>query len=503
MLVRNSSRLLLGVLLLSLGAAAALAKDFPVSPVLTGDSNDTFPGDGICKVSELLPLCGLRAAVQEANAWPGNDRILLPAGHFRLTISNVGGLPEDEATTGDLDITENLSIIGSGVDDTIIDASGIDRVFDVLGEDLQIATLELDGVTVTGGLRLGDSIDYPGDSGGGILVREHGALQLLRSRLEGNQAKEGAAILADRAVSIEISESEISRNTTRRNPPWAGSSIFLSGMVNGQIEITRSAVYDNGCATDYPTCNIGVLIQSCITGQEWVTVANSTFSANRGPGLFFARCNAVVTFSTLVDNQIGLAFTVGDAGERTLLLANSIVAHNGSDCHFEETLDVDGYGNLSSDTTCGLDPGAGNLEGVDPLLLPLGYYGEATPSHPPQWDSPVVDATSPLYEALVDQHGYPRPLDGNHDNLPLSDVGAIEALPCDHALWGDIFVVSTVVTSGTIQSCGILHAGPGVEINIGPVYFLAREFIEFDNDFSVAMGTTFTAGILRTAGSPP
>ncbi|HPG26000.1 MAG TPA: right-handed parallel beta-helix repeat-containing protein [Myxococcota bacterium] len=65
---------------LGLGSTAS-ALDFDVNS--TSDTTDATPGDGLCStggtvndpVLGLVPECTLRAAIQEANAWSGRDRI--------------------------------------------------------------------------------------------------------------------------------------------------------------------------------------------------------------------------------------------------------------------------------------------------------------------------------------------------------------------------------------------------------------------------------------------
>src|SRR5438445_11883528 len=86
------------------------------------DAVDMTPADNMCLTAG--GKCTLRAAVQQANALAGADTIMLPAGTYTLTIS---GLCEDGAATGDLDITDDLTITGAGAATTIIDAGGIDR----------------------------------------------------------------------------------------------------------------------------------------------------------------------------------------------------------------------------------------------------------------------------------------------------------------------------------------------------------------------------------------
>lgn len=63
------------------------------------DVVDEIPGDGQCKIA-ADNVCTLRAAVMEANALPGNETINL----------SLMGAGENLAATGDLDITESVTI---------------------------------------------------------------------------------------------------------------------------------------------------------------------------------------------------------------------------------------------------------------------------------------------------------------------------------------------------------------------------------------------------------
>ena len=64
--------------------------------------------------------CSLRGAIIAANAAPGADTIVLPAGTYGLAIK---GAAENMAATGDLDITDDLTLQGAGSATTIIDGS--------------------------------------------------------------------------------------------------------------------------------------------------------------------------------------------------------------------------------------------------------------------------------------------------------------------------------------------------------------------------------------------
>ncbi|MCA9070285.1 MAG: hypothetical protein KDA84_15230, partial [Planctomycetaceae bacterium] len=125
----------------------------------------------------------LREAVIAANdegTNAGADTINLGAGTFTLSLM---GASEDAATTGDLDITSEITIQGAGAGQTIIDATGLgDRVLHVLAS----GNLTLDGVTITGGTATGTSPDH---RGGGIYgVTGGSAVTITNSVITGNFA---------------------------------------------------------------------------------------------------------------------------------------------------------------------------------------------------------------------------------------------------------------------------------------------------------------------------
>ena len=77
-------------------------------------------------------FCSLREAVQSANTDAdvggcthsgayGADTILLGGGEYQLTLK---GSPEDSNASGDLDVTQSLTIQGLGADVTGIDGNG-------------------------------------------------------------------------------------------------------------------------------------------------------------------------------------------------------------------------------------------------------------------------------------------------------------------------------------------------------------------------------------------
>jgi CSLREA domain-containing protein len=83
-----------------LAAAAALILAAPVTAAAQtvfvvnsqGDTGDTNPGNGVC-AAFVTNLCTLRAAIQEANAFPGTDTIQFAIGSGPKTISLTSTLP--------------------------------------------------------------------------------------------------------------------------------------------------------------------------------------------------------------------------------------------------------------------------------------------------------------------------------------------------------------------------------------------------------------------------
>tara|TARA_R110002072_G_scaffold303142_1_gene495766 strand:- start:11081 stop:12331 length:1251 start_codon:yes stop_codon:yes gene_type:complete len=90
------------------------------------DQPDANPGDGIAATASGKTT--LRAAIQEANAAPGTDTILLPPGLLELSLQ---GSTDHSAASGDLEITDDVVISGGGRDETFIDASQIDSAFHI------------------------------------------------------------------------------------------------------------------------------------------------------------------------------------------------------------------------------------------------------------------------------------------------------------------------------------------------------------------------------------
>ena len=200
--------------LLMLLAATAQARTFKVTTHL--DVNDHA-----CTPSK----CSLRDAIIASNMSLGANTIKLRAGHYKLTIP---GTREHAAATGDLNITNHVTIDGAGASTTTIDGNHIDRVFETFGG----AKLTLSGVTVTGGAAVAQT---PGSAveGGAVLDDGGGPVTITNAAITGNTAAGssggaggyGGAIDVEPPSNVAISLT----NTTLSGNQAGGSSTADSG----------------------------------------------------------------------------------------------------------------------------------------------------------------------------------------------------------------------------------------------------------------------------------
>ncbi len=371
------------------------------------DYPDMNPGDGSC-IAVGIGLCTLRAAIQEANALPGNDIINLPVGHYVLTIA---GRDEDAAATGDLDITGTVSVYGTGAQVTTIDANAIDRVF-----DLRSGTLELVGVTITGG----SATTATSALGGGI--RADGNLLVLGGcRILDNTANLGGGISSGAATGLQIADTLLAGNSTQAlgfANPW-GAAI----RAEGGLTLESSTVTANvGSTPGYFAVDV-----QCFSGS--VSILNSTIALNQASGIGTYNCGVSILHASIVDNATyGLVLGSFD-NSHSRVVTNSINAGNQSDCNMAASAAVVFQYSLDSDGSCASFAGAGYLSATDPQLLPLRYWGGFTPTmHPKPVVSPVIDSGSANACYLVDQRGEVRGGDGNGDGTPGCDMGSVEAV---------------------------------------------------------------------------
>jgi len=369
-------------LLLLAASSPTLAHATPFDVTKVADTND-----GLCTAD-----CSLREAIVAANTAPSDDTINLPAGLYTLSIT---GTFEQMAAMGDLDVAANgkLTISGAGAPVTTIDANGIDRVFELLTG----ATMELDGVTISGGA--------PGSTsqGGGIL--SEGTLTVTASTIRDN------------------------------GPSFDGGGIY-SGFSSGELTITDSTISGNQATRD------GGGTRALGTG---LTITNSTISGNLtdddGGGIQ-AESAVLLTAksSTIAFNTAGISGGGIADYEPTQALDDTIVSNNtapsGPNCIGGAT--TTGSHNLESGTDCGFSA-SGDLQNAVAGLGALQDNGGPTFTRALPAGSPAIGAGGSACPAL-DQRGAPR---------SDCDMGAYELNTCMGVAVNRIGTEAADVLSGT------------------------------------------------------
>ena len=198
------------------------------------DEPDINPGNGVCETAVNNHVCTLRAAIMEANHYPGGGvTINVPPGTYLLTIPASG---TDDESTGDLNITQTVTIVGAGANSTIIDGNGgvtNDRVFRIFG-----GTVIISGVTIRNGTC---HTFFPCTSGGGLYNVGSSTLTLNNSIVSGNTASnEGGGIYSD--ATLTLNNSTVSGNTG-----YDGGGIFN----DGTLTLNNSTVSGNTASDNY------------------------------------------------------------------------------------------------------------------------------------------------------------------------------------------------------------------------------------------------------------
>lgn len=299
-------------------------------------------------------LCSLREAIRTANSdlpeegcvqGSGPDMITVPAGTYVLSVPGPG---EDVAATGDLDLTSEVTIEGVNADAVTIDASGIDRVFDVLAS----GNVTLRGLTITNGTAVSDD-------GGAI-------------RNEGNLLIEGCRITDSSTTGDTTSDGGgILNQGDSFNPGTTGNLTIVDSEISGNISADRGGGIYNISDGDL------ILVNVTISGNQAADDGGGI--ATSGTTSSLALDNVTVAGNHSDDATAGGGIDI--QGGDSLILHNTIVADNTS-------LDLDCTGQtvtmnhslVEAAHNCTVT-GANNLAG-DPRLLPLASAGGPTRTHP-------------------------------------------------------------------------------------------------------------------------
>jgi hypothetical protein len=370
-------------------------------------------------------VCTLRAAVMLANNRPGKDVIQVKNGTYNLTRSGI----DENAINGDLDLTDDVDIIGAGRGITFIDGQNKNRIFHVQpGVKFYLTNFTLRNART--------------NVNSGSAIRSEGVETTLRFLIVKNNR--GGAAISNNYGSLSLTYMDINNNNQDSLPGSGGVESL------GPLTVDDSLIHNNhGFAG-------GGLLAFGTT-----RIQNSTISGNkadhRGGGILLGNGSGAGVFHlsnvTITGNRTNLNNEFesgGGAGVYSIYqndivyVRNSIIAGNvdegfgqghdtqGNDCYGFFT--TDGYNFIGDAYNClGFNDGFnGDQVGSapnnkDPLLLPLAKNGGFTMTHALADNSPAIDAGNPQNcrswdgsTLATDQRGYVR-----HANAHC-DIGAFE-----------------------------------------------------------------------------
>jgi len=315
------------------------------------------PNDGSCTLREAIIAANTDTASGSVNGecqtGNGADVIVLKDHIYFLSIAGTG---EDAAATGDLDILDDLTIIGKGAKKTFINGNKIDRVFHVIGN----VKVNINDITIQNGLS---------DSGGGIY--NEGTLTITYSTVSNNSAY-GIDFAFGGGIynygTLMINKSTVSNNMVTADSPRGG------GIYNrGTLTITKSDFSNNSASGVWYAVGGSIYNES-----GTLTITKSTVSNNSASGIDYAVGGAIhnsigtltITKSTVSNNSASGADNVrggGISNDGKLTITKSTVSNNsaygiddafGGGIYNYGTLTIEGpssiLSNFSSDNGGGL-----------------------------------------------------------------------------------------------------------------------------------------------------
>ncbi len=404
-------------------------------------------------------------------------------------------------TSGELLISDNVTILGPGADVLAIDGNFTNRVFHI-GPNV---TVIISGLGIYDGYAPNGSVP---DVGGGI-YNDHSTLTVSNCDISNNLGgpfpggqRGGGGIYNDGGVSgsatITVINCNLSGNQAGLYSVDMGGGIYNDGANGGNAALTIV-----GSTLSYNSAEEGGgIYNDAYQGVATLTLSASTVSynsANTGGGILTEGASAVT--ATLAISSCTLAGNIASYADSifndvsTLTIGNTILKAGASGTNIVQwggTHFSYGY-NLASDNGGGFLTSGGDQINTDPMLGSLQYNGGPTPTIQPLPGSPAIDqGRSDTISTLIrytDQRGRIRPYDDpavpNALGSDGTDIGAVEVSPphgivcttndygpslrycLSDAQPGDTITFSNSVTGAILLTQGELLVGQNVTIQ-GP-----------------------------------
>ena len=301
---------------------------------------------------------------------------------------------------GELTIDKSLTIQGLGAENTIIDADGNSRVFNIDDNSESESKVAINGLTITGGtVSTGPNQETP--SGGGIFNSEN----------------------------LEIDNAIVRDNFAE----LSGGGISSQGT----LTVSNSAIYNNSA---FRGSGGGIDNTGTATINQSTISSNTDGGVRGGDGGGIGNTGTIAVNNSTVTNN-GSSGIANNGGEITL--TSTIVAGNSSNNDLENDDVISGGNNLiggeaTLSSLVGSVGGLANTEDsdlvgtaenpIDPQLGELQNNGGSTPTTALLENSPAIDAGSNLNDLATDQRGegFDRTVGAG------TDIGAFEVQDTDN-----------------------------------------------------------------------
>jgi hypothetical protein len=391
-----------------------------------------------CSFDQAVQAVNNRTMVGSCPAGNGNaDKINIPAGTFNI------------APTVPVTIRRTVQIVGASQASTILqcsrfedqDSSG-DQLFAIAADAALAAnqTVTISNLTLKGGSgnRVG-GLANSGITGPGMTVNVNGIRVTGFFILPVDNGNGGT---------MTVSSSLVNNNNVSLDEGTSG------GISNGGTMTINNTTVDSNSGNNGAVSNSGYLSIYASTisnnvGEGFggggisnagsMLIGHSTISGNNssgnGGGVYTTSGSFLsLSFCTVANNEGSPGGGVFIDPSASIDMTDTIVANNTDS--FGTAPDVSG--NLQSSvsdlirSSTGVSGGNNIIFGADPLLGPLSTVDGTPATHALLPGSRAIDAgiaDTTEFPDNLDERGFPRPTDGNGDNVVAFDMGAFEFDP--------------------------------------------------------------------------
>jgi CSLREA domain-containing protein len=309
------------ILALTLTVAVGGLQPARAANITVNTSTDELNEDGDCSLREAIQAANSNTAVDACPAGSSSetDTITFAPATDGTPIILVGPAAENANSSGDLDVLGggNLIILGNGMDNTIIDGDGIDRVFHICPGGSCDNQVTISGITIQNG-----TVTL---SGGGGLRNEGGTTTLDASAILTSIAVNGGGIANFATLKLQ--------NGTHIGKPGAGNWAYASnggGIYNyaGTTTIDASSVISNTAANNgggiWSRVTLNVQNSSLIS----TNVAEGMDDEDGGGGIYNFAGTTTVDSSDIISNTARRGGGLYTQLDSTTMVNGSLVSGN-------------------------------------------------------------------------------------------------------------------------------------------------------------------------------